>query len=224
MSSTTQQAASYEIGPAHFPDDKPAIVALFNAYATALGIDLTFQGFQDEVDSLPGKYSPERGGQLLVARATAPTPSPSGASTSNTAAAREIVGCVALRALDSDDPDPDPDPDTDRSKTGRGFCEMKRLYVTPVARGSGLGAKLVDAIIQHARSLDRYRGIRLDTLPGEMMVAARALYYKRGFRRIAPYYETPIEGTIFLELEFWWRICLDERRAALADIESIGII
>lgn len=206
--STTQQAVSsvcYEIGPAYFPDDKPGIVALFTDYATALGIDLAFQGFQDELDSLPGKYSPERGGALLVARAitTAPAASSPGPSTSSNAAAGAIVGCVALRALDSDSPnaDPDPDPDTG-SKSPRGYCEMKRLYVTPSARGSGLGATLVDAIIQHARSLDRYRAIRLDTLPGEMMAAARRLYYRRGFRPIAPYYETPIQGTIFLELEF----------------------
>jgi ribosomal protein S18 acetylase RimI-like enzyme len=33
------------------------------------------------------------------------------------------------------------------------------------------------------------------------MVAALALYRRLGFREIAPYYENPVEGAVFLELQ-----------------------
>ncbi|MFO1075487.1 MAG: GNAT family N-acetyltransferase [Geminicoccaceae bacterium] len=95
-------------------------------------------------------------------------------------AAGEPLGCVALRPL---------------PEAGR--CEMKRLYVAPAARGLGLGRALVEAVLAAARGL-RYREIRLDTLPG--MAAALALYRAAGFAPIAPYYATPLVGTIFLGL------------------------
>lgn len=90
----------------------------------------------------------------------------------------EAIGCVGLRAIDP-----------------RGCCEMKRLYVTPQARGLGLGKALVDAVVAAAERIG-YREIRLDTLP--TMDEAIGLYAKLGFEPIAPYYVTPIEGTRFM--------------------------
>ena len=71
---------------------------------------------------------------------------------------------------------------------------MKRLYVAPRARGTGLGRALVEAIIGEARRIG-HREIRLDTLP--TMTAAMALYRRAGFVEIAPYYDTPVTGTRF---------------------------
>ena len=90
----------------------------------------------------------------------------------------EPLGCVGLRPIAS-----------------RLCCEMKRLFVSPQARGLGLGRALVAAITAEAVRIG-YREMRLDTLPA--MEAARGLYQQAGFAPIAPYYDTPLAGTIFL--------------------------
>lgn len=91
-----------------------------------------------------------------------------------------VAGCVALRPLDAQ----------------RG--EMKRLYVRPAHRKSGLGKRMVEAVIDAARRAG-YRELRLDTLPS--MASAQALYRRLGFVEIPPYNTTHLPGTRFYSLD-----------------------
>ena len=60
--------------------DLASTVKLFRAYASSLVTDLPYQGFEAEIEAMPGKYAPPSG-ELLLARDSNGTP----------------VGCVGLR-------------------------------------------------------------------------------------------------------------------------------
>ena len=90
----------------------------------------------------------------------------------------EALGCVGMRPIGEP-----------------AICEMKRLFVSPAARGLGVGKALVADII-HAAQQAGHGEMRLDTLP--TMTAATALYREAGFVEIDAYYDTPIAGTVFM--------------------------
>jgi GNAT superfamily N-acetyltransferase len=132
--------------------------SLLLEYWNSFGFTPCFQGFDHELLTLPGAYSPPRGA-LLIAPGQ---------------------GCVALRPVDSC------------------TAEMKRLYVRPMARGTGLGRGLAAAAIAHARE-HGFSRVVLDTMPAQMAQAV-ALYRSMGFRETAPYLAEPTAGALCLEL------------------------
>ena len=74
-----------EVADGHAPEHLAAARGLFEEYQRGLGVDLCFQGFDRELATLPGDYTPPRG-RLLLARA-----------------AGGEAGCGALRPLDAPD-------------------------------------------------------------------------------------------------------------------------
>jgi ribosomal protein S18 acetylase RimI-like enzyme len=62
--------------------DLREIRLLFTEYAASLGVDLSFQGFDAELEGLPGKYAPPEGALLIAERGGEP------------------CGCIALRRID----------------------------------------------------------------------------------------------------------------------------
>ena len=148
------------IRPAAGAADVAAARELFLDYASALNFSLCFQGFDEELATLPGAYTPPRGGILLAVECG------------------RAVGVVAFRPLAAD------------------TCEMKRLYVRPEARGTGIGRRLAAAVLVAAREAG-HRTMRLDT--HESMQAAVALYRGLGFAEIPAYYDNPLDGIRYFE-------------------------
>jgi len=72
----------FVIRAARFPEDAGAVRMLFAEYAAGLDIDLSFQGFASELDTLPGAYAAPGGAVLVAVAGDAP------------------LGCVAIRPLD----------------------------------------------------------------------------------------------------------------------------
>lgn len=144
--------------------------ALFEEYAAWLNVDLCFQGFAQELATLPGAYVQPLGCLLLA--------SPNGP-------ADTADGCIALRPIDVEDMPP------------ASVAEVKRLYVRPAARGTGTGSGLAQRLIDEARRIG-YRELKLDTL--DWMTDARALYTRCGFRECAPYYHNPLPGVVYMSL------------------------
>jgi len=111
------------IAPAIAPTDYTTASVLFHAYASSLGLDLTFQNFTNELANLQDMYSSPKG-VLLLARL-------------ESVIHKDAIGCVGVRSLDP----------------SLGICEMKRLYVGPEGRGKGIGKALALRAMLEAKRL-----------------------------------------------------------------------
>ncbi|MGC4111758.1 MAG: GNAT family N-acetyltransferase [Nocardioides sp.] len=82
------------------------------------------------------------------------------------------IGCVAFRRLDAES------------------CEMKRMFVVPMARGRGAGRALAEAVVAQARAAG-YRSMYLDT--SVRQAEAIALYRDLGFVEVEAFHDVPDE-------------------------------
>jgi len=135
---------------------------LIEDYAAWLKVDLCFQDFRHELETLASEYGPPNGWFVLARQDGA------------------FVGCGGMRPLSDS------------------ACEMKRLYVVPASRGTGIGRAIAETLIEHARAAG-YGSMLLDTLPS--MQSAQHLYRALGFAPTAPYRHNPVPGATFLKLE-----------------------
>jgi putative acetyltransferase len=79
-----------------------------------------------------------------------------------------------------------------------GVCELRKMYFQPELRGAGMGAMLLNTILDAAREV-HYERCYLETL--EHMEQARRLYRKHGFKEIdAPLGNTGHSGCN------WWMV------------------
>ncbi len=78
--------AAVSIRPLRPGDDLNAVRALLREYVQSLGIDLAFQGVEEELAGLPGEYASPRGCFLLAF-----------------AGGGELAGCCGLRPLENVD-------------------------------------------------------------------------------------------------------------------------
>jgi len=158
------------------PADLALARALFEEYAAWLGVDLCFQGFADELATLPGAYAPPRGRLLLAGEPD------------------DAFGCVALRPLPVKG-----EGVASTAIAGAGtpahVGEVKRLFVQPRARGQAWGSRLARTLVDDARAIG-YREVVLDTL--DWMTPARALYASLGFVECPAYYDNPLPGVVYM--------------------------
>ena len=194
MSPTTQAGIEMVTTAEEFAEAR----ALFQEYAEALGVDLCFQGFARELETMGVMYAHPHG-RLLLARLGG-----------------QAVGCVGMRPFGGADADgghaarhdfcagagagADGCVGADVAGDGqrRDLCEMKRFYVRPAARGAHLGRALAVAVVERARAAG-YRTMLLDTLGS--MEAALALYRSLGFREVEPYYPNPLGEVTIMGLD-----------------------
>ena len=76
------------------------------------------------------------------------------------------------------------------------ICELQKMYFLPIARGKGLGSKLISFCLSKAKE-QGFKQCYLETMP--YMDAARALYAKNGFINL----EKPMGNTGHYSCNVW---------------------
>lgn len=93
----------------------------------------------------------------------------------------KAVGCGALRRHDG------------------GIGEVKRMYTVPECQGKGIGGRILEAVLAHARQEGLNRMV-LET--GDRHPAAWRVYQRAGFKRCGPVLDYPDSPwSVFYELE-----------------------
>lgn len=126
-----------------------------------------------ELDArFPGGFDP---GDTLVADAH--RLEPPGGSFVLARRGGDVVGCGGVQTI------------------GEGIGEIKRMWVAPAARGSGLGGRLLAELEARSRALG-HRTVRLDT--SRTLTEAIALYRRAGYVEVERYNDNP-DAELFFE-------------------------
>lgn len=149
-------------------------------YLQWLAEDLCYQGIDEELQQLPGSFSEDKGGTMILAVDNA---------------TQRCIGAVALRALAGKQTE---GLDEVIGLHVNKLCEMKRLFVVPEYHGKGVGKALAVSVLEEAQRLG-YQGMVLDTL--ERLTSANKLYAHLGFKTIDPYNFCPLGGVMY------WGLC-----------------
>lgn len=94
---------------------------------------------------------------------------------------KQIIGGVGFALLDGLD---------------GSVCELQKMYFLPIARGKGLGSKLIKSCLNEAKK-QGFKQCYLETMP--YMDAARALYKKNGFKNL----DKPMGNTGHYSCNVW---------------------
>src|SRR5215472_4257741 len=128
-------------------DDMDTVAELFREYAAGLDIDLDFQDFEGELESLPGAYAPPKGA-LLLAEIDG-----------------ETVGCVAVRAIHATKFCEMKRLFVRRSARGTGAGRALAEAAVADGRRMGYAAMRLDTLSTMQAALSLYRGLGFREIP-----------------------------------------------------------
>ncbi len=155
--------------------DMDVVRELFREYQAWLDVDVCFQGFEEELASLPGRYAAPEGVIFLVFDEKQNNP----------------IACSAIR--------PRIDQTDDKQNNKNNDAELKRLFVHEDYRGGGIGKDLFFASMSAAKEMG-YASVVLETLP--IMKKAKSLYQRYGFESIPAYFDNADESVEFYRYQF----------------------
>jgi ribosomal protein S18 acetylase RimI-like enzyme len=140
-------APAFTIRPAG-AQDMATVVTLFRDYVASLDVDLSYQGIEAELASLPGAYEPPSGALLL---AVSPLSQP--------------LGCVAMRKLTEDGACEMKRLYTAPSARGVGLGRALAMAAIEAATNAGYRTMHLDTLpgMQAAQAL--YRGLGFEVTP-----------------------------------------------------------
>lgn len=156
---------------------------LFEAYRQELvsyGVPIDdFQGYSEEIASLPGKYVLAKAGCILIAQS----------------ADGEAAGCIAVRDLGP--LEVPSDSFSEKAWLCTRVAELKRLYVAPSHRGQGIATSLIEAAMAWVtKGHMHYDCVVLDTL--HRLPGAIQLYQRLGFSAVGPYCHNPMPDAVYM--------------------------